>query len=71
MSDSEPEPDPTALVSVKAKLKIAQRLIETASQQLLGPNVSASKRAELQKVLEDTREDMRRFQNQKRALKNQ
>jgi len=71
MSDSERERDPTALVSVKAKLKIAQRLIETASQHLLGPNVSASKRAELQKVLEDTREDLRRFQNQKRDLENQ
>ena len=68
MSDSELEPDFTPRASVEAKLRLADRLIETASQQLREPSLSASRRAELQKIVEDTRKDITRFQRQKEEL---
>lgn len=69
MSDS--EPDLTPLASVKAKLIFAERLIQTASQKLRDPSLSDSRRAELQKIVEDTREDMLRFRRQKDDLEKQ
>jgi len=70
MSDPESGPEFTLLDSVRAKVKVAERLIETASQQLGDPDLSASKRTELQKIVEDTRVDLRRFRDQKHDLEN-
>jgi hypothetical protein len=71
MSDLPSEPHFTPRASVEAKLRLAARLIETASQRLRDPSLSTSRRAELQKTVEDTRKDMSRFQRQKEELGNQ
>ena len=68
MSNSESGPDFTLRASVEAKLRVAGRLIETASQQLRDPSLSPSRRADLQRIVEDTRMDIRRFQKQKKEL---
>ena len=65
---SNPKPDFTPLASVQAKLKLSEQLIQSASQKLHDPNLSDSKRAELQKTIEEVRRDMVRFQRQKDDL---
>lgn len=71
MSDSASGPEFTPRGSLEAKLKLAARLIETASQQLRDGNVSTARRAELQKIVDDTRKDLSRFQKQKEELDSQ
>jgi hypothetical protein len=69
MSDSGPEF--TRLDSVKAKIKLSEQLLHTALQKLRDPDLSGSKRAELQGIVEDIRRDMPRFQKQKDDLERQ
>jgi hypothetical protein len=68
MSDSPSEPEFTARASVQAKIKLAERLIETASEQLRDLSQAAPRRAELEKLLEDMRRDLSRFEKQKEEL---
>jgi hypothetical protein len=61
-------PDFTRLASVRAKLELSEQIIQAASQKLSAPDLSSSRRAELQRVIEDTRRDVVRWQKQKEDL---
>jgi hypothetical protein len=68
MSMSDPEPSFTRLDSVKAKIELSEKILQGALQKLRDPELSNSKRAEVQRIIEDIRRDMARFQKQKDDL---
>ena len=70
VSDSKSNPELTPLDSANARIRLAERLIEMTSQQLLDPGLSVSKRGELQRTVEDLRVELRRFRDQKGDLEN-
>jgi hypothetical protein len=66
LEDGSPDPSPSRLDVVQAKLNLAERLIEATSEQLQHPALPHPQRAELKKGLRELQAKRRKFQDQKK-----
>jgi hypothetical protein len=71
IQDGSPGPDLAILDITSAQLRLVERLIDAASEQLLDPDLCAATRAEMQEHLKKLRDMQKRFQEEKRKLLNQ
>jgi hypothetical protein len=65
---SDPELSFTRLDSAKTKIELSEKILQGALQKLRDPDLSSSKRTEIQGIIEDIRQDIARFQKQKDDL---